>query len=297
MHVSHQHTSTLPVICLLISASLWGVFWYPLRILEQHGLSGIWASFFIYLGTIVIVIPVLIRRFRELLLKPYLLLAIMICSGWCNVSFILAIVEGEIVRVILLFYLSPIWSTILARFVLKEELNLQARFTIVLAIIGAMTMLWSPDIGYPWPASVADWLALSSGIAFAFTNLFIHMAKNISIQVKTSIAWMGVVLIAVIMIVAQNAPLTITDANTVYLALLIGLMLMTLMTFCVVYGVTHMPVHRSAVILLFEIVVAAISSYLLTDERLEIIEWVGGGIVILAAYLAAMQHKKNQITF
>jgi len=296
MHVSHQHTSTLPVICLLVSASLWGVFWYPLRILEQHGLSGIWASFFIYLGTIVFVIPILVRRFKELLLKPYLLLAIMICSGWCNISFILAIVEGEIVRVILLFYLSPIWSTILARFVLKEELNLHARFIIVLAIIGAMTMLWSPDIGYPWPASVADWLALSSGVAFAFTNLFIHMAKGISIQVKTSAAWVGVVLIAVILIVAQNAPLTITNANTVYLALLTGLVLMTLMTFCVVYGVTHMPVHRSAVILLFEVVVAAISSYLLTDERLEMIEWVGGGIVILAAYLASMQHKKNQTT-
>ncbi|MGD8784375.1 MAG: DMT family transporter [Thioalkalispiraceae bacterium] len=295
MHEQQQHTSTLPVICLLVAATLWGVFWYPLRILEGQGLGGIWASLFIYIGTLVIAVPVLIRRFRELLISPSLLLAIMICSGWCNISFILAILEGEVVRVILLFYLSPIWATILSRFVLKEELTLMARMLIVLAMGGAMTMLWTPEFGYPWPVSIADWLALSSGVAFALTNLFVHMAKNISIQVKTSTAWVGVVLVAGLIILIQGKPLTVANMNTIYLALLIGLFLMTLMTFCVVFGVTHMPVHRSAVILIFEIVAATISAYLLTDERLNAQEWIGGIIVIIAAYLAAMQHKRKRV--
>ncbi|MGD8926670.1 MAG: DMT family transporter [Thioalkalispiraceae bacterium] len=256
-------------------------------------MSGVWASLFIYLGTFVIAFPVLVRRYHELFVTPYLLLAIMIASGWCNVAFILAIIDGEIVRVILLFYLSPIWSTILARFVLKEELTLLARLTIILAIIGAMTMLWSPDIGYPWPASSADWLALSSGIAFALANLFIHLARRTSIQVKTSVAWVGVVVIASLMIVIQSPPLQISSISTVFSALLVGVILMSIMTFCVVYGVTHMPIHRSAVILLSEIVAAAVSAYLLTDERMSLYEWTGGSIVILAAYLAARQQKNT----
>jgi drug/metabolite transporter (DMT)-like permease len=58
----------------------------------------------------------------------------------------------------------------------------------------------------------------------------------------------------------------------------------------VLYGVTHMPIHRSAVILLFEIVVGAVSSLLLTDEIVLPREWVGGSMIILAAYLAARIH-------
>lgn len=294
MQANSQHTSTLPIISLLVAATLWGVFWYPLRILEEQGLSGTWASLLIYTGTLVIALPIIVRRFKELFASPYLLLALMMFSGWCNISFILAIVEGEIVRVILLFYLSPIWATILARFVLKEELSFHARATIILALAGAMIMLWSPEFGYPWPSSGADWLALSSGVAFAFTNLFTHMAKQTSIQIKTSVAWIGVVLIAVIMILLREGDVSLdVEASTIYLALAIGLVLMSVMTFSVIYGVTHMPVHRSAVILIFEVVAAAVSTYLLTDERLNMREWIGGAIVILAAYLAAMQHKQK----
>lgn len=292
MQAHGQHTSTFAITCLLIAATLWGIFWYPLRLLEQQGISGVWASLLIYAGTLVIAIPILIRHVKEIRVSPYLLLAIMVCSGWCNVAFILAIVEGEVVRVILLFYLSPIWATLLAHFVLKEELTLMARATIVLALGGAMTMLWSPEVGYPWPASMADWLGLSSGVAFALTNLFTHLARQISIRLKTAATWIGVVLVAGLIILFQDSSWPAAEAHIFYLALLTGFVLMSLMTFCVVYGVTHMPIHRSAVILIFEVVIAAISAYLLTDERMNMREWIGGAIVVLAAYLAARQQKQ-----
>jgi len=57
--------------------------------------------------------------------------------------------------------------------------------------------------------------------------------------------------------------------------------------------VTHMPVHRSAIILLFEIVVGAASSLLLTNEVVHSREWIGGALVMLAAYLTAVQHVKK----
>jgi drug/metabolite transporter (DMT)-like permease len=63
-----------------------------------------------------------------------------------------------------------------------------------------------------------------------------------------------------------------------------------IMTLLVIYGVTHMPVHRSAVILLFELVVGAVSSLMLTDETVRTQEWIGGGLILLSAYLAAHEH-------
>ena len=294
MQATDQHTSAVPVICLLLAATMWGVLWYPIRILEGYGLSGLWSSLFIYSGTMLVAIPIVIRHRREILLHPSLLFAILLCSGWCNTSFILALVKGEVVRVILLFYLSPIWATLLARFVLKEHLTATSYVITVIALLGAMTMLWSPEFGYPWPHDMADWLAISSGLAFAFSNMFIHMAQGVSIELKSTMAWFGVIIIVGLILLFDVSSVNQIESTGILIAFLAGLFGMTIMTLCVVYGVTHMPIHRSAVILLFEVFAGGLSAYLLTNERMSAREWIGGGIVILAAYLAARQHKKTK---
>ena len=73
-------------------------------------------------------------------------------------------------------------------------------------------------------------------------------------------------------------------------AVLLGLAGFLVMALAVQYGVTHMPLHRSAVILLFELIVGAVSSLLLTDERVLLQEWLGGALILMAAYLAAHAH-------
>ena len=59
------------------------------------------------------------------------------------------------------------------------------------------------------------------------------------------------------------------------------------MTVLVQYGVTHMPVHRSAVIALVELVAGAVSQQLLTNEVVTAREWVGGVLIVVGAYLAS----------
>jgi drug/metabolite transporter (DMT)-like permease len=56
-----------------------------------------------------------------------------------------------------------------------------------------------------------------------------------------------------------------------------------------------MPVHRSAVILLFELVVGAVSSLYLTDEVILLREWIGGSMIIIAACLVARIHAGDQV--
>ncbi len=289
MQASSQHTSVFAVVSLLLSASMWGLFWYPLRWLEQLGLHGVWITFLIYCGTLVYCIPIIARQPQSFRRQPWLLLLIGLSSGWCNTAFILAMLEGEVVRVILLFYLSPVWATLLARLVLKEQLSQKAYWLLFLAFAGAMLMLWSPQTGYPWPQSRADWLGLSSGFAFAMMNLFVHMARQVDIKTKTVSAWLGVFVLAGLALLVRDDQIGSTEILSVFYAILIGMTLMGAMTWLVVYGVTHMPVHRSAIILLFEIVVAAVSTYFLTDERMSLREWLGGLAVVVAAYLSARQ--------
>lgn len=295
MQATSQHTSVFAVASLLFSATLWGVFWYPLRWLESMGLQGVWITFLIYSGTLIYCIPIILRYRDEFARSPLLLFLIALSSGWCNTSFILAMLEGEVVRVILLFYLSPVWATLLARLILKEQLSRTSYWLLFVAFAGAMLMLWSPQIGYPWPDSRADWFALSSGFAFALMNLFVHMAHGVRIQTKTVSAWLGAMLVAGTALLVRSEPIATVELETIFYAIFIGMTVMGAMTWTVVYGVTHMPVHRSAIILLFEVVVATVSTYLLTNERMTLLEWVGGSAVVISAYLSARQHTSIEL--
>ncbi len=287
MHASLQNTRVMPVLSLLFAATMWGIFWYPLRWLEGLGLQGVWMTLLIYCGTLIYALPIIYLHRKEIGQSPGLLVGVALSSGWCNTSFILALLDGEVVRVILLFYLSPVWATLLARIFLNEILSTQAYFVLLVALSGAMIMLWSPEAGYPWPGSTADWMALTSGFAFALTNMFVNMARKTSIQLKTATSWAGVILVASIALLFREEDLAGVATETMLYALILGMTFMALMTWAVVYGVTHLPVHRSAIILLFEIVASVVSTYLLIDERLEPIEWFGGIAVMVAAYFAA----------
>ena len=287
----HPH-SIVPVLGLLMASTLWGLIWYPLRLLEDQGLHGLWSTALMYCGTLIIAIPVLAKGWREWVDHPYLFFFMAIATGWTNIAFILAVLDGNVVRVLLLFYLSPLWATLLGVVFLGEQLSRRAIGILGIAMVGAVIMLWHESLGFPAPRDTADWLALSAGIAFAITNVLIHKLDRASIMVKTATGWLGVLFIAFILIIFTGQKLAVST-EVIAGAWLLGAIAMTLMNIAVVYGVTNMPVHRSAIILLFEIVVGAISSILLTNEVIQLREWIGGGLVILAAYLTAIRQVED----
>lgn len=272
---------------LLIAATLWGMFWYPLRLLNEAGLPGIWTSLVIYAAPMVIGSFFVWPYRHEFSRRPLLLLIMGLASGWCNVSFVIAIIEGNVVRVVMLFYLSPLWAVLLGWVFLRERLSTLSWFVLILAMAGALTMLWDPDMGMPWPQDRADWLALSSGFSFALANVIIRSMQDISIQIKTMSVWMGVVIVSIIWIVMAQEKMPDISSGVLFSAIALGVFGIILMTVLVQYGVTHMPVHRSAVILLFEIVVAAVSAELLTNEVVLTREWIGGMLIIAAALESA----------
>ncbi|MEO6697159.1 MAG: DMT family transporter [Gammaproteobacteria bacterium] len=284
---SNHTPPVLPTLSLLFGATLWGVFWFPLRWLEAQGVPGLWSSLFIYLTVTVVSLPWLWQRRGELVKSPRMLLALALIAGWCNVAFILAVIEGNVVRVLLLFYLSPLWAALLGRLLLGERLSSHAWLTLAVAMTGALTMLWNAAAGWPWPQTQADWLAISAGFTFALSNVIVRKAQNISYGVKSIAVWWGGALMAGVGLLAM--PLTMPEISLPVLGVIVALACggMMVMTLAVQYGVTQMPVHRSAVILLFEIVAGAVSAQLLTDEIVLPSEWLGGALILAAAYFSA----------
>jgi len=244
-----------------------------------------------YLVAAALTIPILLRRRQsqnQSTNNKGALFGLALAAGVTNVAFVVALIEGEVMRVLLLFYLSPLWTVLLGRWWLKEKLSGRAILFFCVAMLGSVVMLWNPDIGKPWPRGLSDWLALLAGIAFSFNNVLARKLSTHSMAVKTAVTWWGVVFIATAIILIEQSPVPNVSTNVWLSAGLLGWLGIVAMTVAVLYGLARMPVYRSSVIMLFELIVAAIAAWLLTDEAMTTQEWLGGGMILLAAYGVAI---------
>ncbi len=260
--------------------------------MEQHGLSGVWATLTMYSAAL---LPFLFFAWRYkgiIRLQPVSCVLLAVFAGWCNLAFVLAMLEGQVIRVLLFFYLSPVWSVLLGMLFLGERLRRDSWLVVLVAILGAGVMLWKPGLGNLLELSRADWLALSSGFAFSVNNVLLRKMSNAPLTLKMSLVWMGAVFIAAIGVGLTEQGLPDISMATLLVAIAIGLFGLVLMTFLTQYGVSHMPVYRSSIIMLFEIVVGAVSAALLTSEVIGLYEWLGGGLIILSAICFALQEKQ-----
>ncbi len=198
--------------------------------------------------------------------------------------------EGEVVRVLMLFYLSPVWAIILAVFILNEKLASSSVVALLVALVGAVLMLWNPDffsIGF----NLADIYAITSGMAFAMTNIVVRRIGEVPWSLKIGIAWLGVIVLTVIGIVFSQMPLPELSRNSISLAFFVGFPFMLLMTWTAQYGVTYLPIQRSSVIFLLEIVAGAVSAAFLTNEIVSSREYLGGILIISAGLLSVFKQK------
>ena len=286
----------LPVISCLIAATLWGVFWYPLRVLESMGIPGLWATLIIFLSALVPMWPLFWKQRHGLRSQRLLFVLIGIFAGWTNLAFILAMLEGHVVRVLLLFYLSPIWTLIFGFIFLHEGLSILARYSLLISFIGALVILWPLENNTLFQFDQVDLLSISSGIAFAAHNVVVRKIGDIPIVLKMGSAWIGVLLLTIAGLILSQAPPPEFSGASLALAIFVGCVCMSLMTYTAIYGVTHLPVHRSAAIMLFEVFVGAVSAALLTEEIITLREWTGGLLIIFAVWLTIRDLMNNPAT-
>jgi drug/metabolite transporter (DMT)-like permease len=287
--------ASAPTWALLFGAALWGVVWYPYRMLAQAGLDGIWATILTYGLALVLGGALFARQLPRLWPLPPLALVMGLAIGWSNLAYVLAILDGEVMRVLLLFYIAPLWTVPIAWILLGERLDRVGVAVMALAFTGAMVILWKPHIGMPWPASRPEWLGLLAGFLFAVGNVLIRRLDTMTDSGKSIVIWAGVTLAAVIHLPAS--PMRVEDIPALAASqwtLLAGIgATLVAMSLALQYGLSRMPANRAIVILLFELVVATVAAYYLAGETLHLQDAVGGALIV-AASLASGRMQKTQ---
>ncbi|MBU4500725.1 MAG: DMT family transporter [Gammaproteobacteria bacterium] len=276
------------IASLVYAATLWGLVWYPYRLLNDAGVGGIASGFFSYAIPLVLMGWLHGRALRQAAFgtngKWLWLSALGLAAGWTNLAYVLAVLEGEVVRVLLLFYLSPLWTVLFSRFLLHEKLNRSGWAVMALAAGGALAMLWQPG-EWPLPANHAEWLALSAGVAFAASNVISRHLDGVTQGAKAVTVWLGVVVLTLVALLLEPAELDfMASAETRTWLLLIGVaLLIGSMTYAVQYGLARVPANQAIVIFLSELVVGALAAYFLSAERMGLQEWVGAAMIITAS--------------
>lgn len=289
----------LAIFGLLFGALAWGVIWYPYRLMADAGVSGVASSFYTYLIATILGAALFGKRWRGFFAQPISIIWLGLAAGWANMSYVIAVIDGEVMRIMLLFYLSPLWTLLLARFWLKEPITKAGFVSISIALAGAYIMLAGPFSKvanhWPIPQNNAEWLALTSGMAFALANVITRKSSHLTICAKSFAVWIGVMAAALILapFVGDNFPAPSFFSINNWLAMgLIAIFLMAA-TILVQFGVTQLTAIHSSVLFLFELVVAAIASYYLAHEVMSLNEWIGGSLIIIAALTSALNHANH----
>ena len=274
------------IASLLVGALFWGMLWWPLKALDGIGVAGSIVQVFAYGLAALLLLPFALRSVSQWRDQLGLLAIIMLMGGWANASLVTALTEGSVVRVMLLFFLAPVWTILAARIFLGEAFTRLRIISLLLALAGLAATLGGPEL-FSAPLSVIDLLALSSGLAFALNNVAVRVGHHLTDSVRATAMIGGCALIALGFLTFGAKPVQALDGQQIGAMLAFGLLWILPGTLVTFYGVARLDAGRAAILLLGELVVAVISAVLIGGEYLSWREAIGGTLILSAAVIEA----------
>jgi drug/metabolite transporter (DMT)-like permease len=278
--------SATPLVVLAAASCVWGLAWVPLKALGSAGLAGLALILVASAVATAVLTPRLVAERHAWLRDKRGLAAIALLGGYSNLTFALATMHGDIVRVMVLFYLLPAWGALGGRIFLGELLDGPRILAVVMALGGAWLTLGGLDAlrgSVHW----TDWLAISCGIAFAGNNLLFRAKQDLPVGSKTAAMVAGATVLAGALLAAGVQPWPATSPAAWAGAVGYGLAWLVIANLATQYGVTHMEAGRASIIILLELVVAVASAVVIGGEHMSATEFAGGALILTAAVIEA----------
>ena len=284
-----SHPATLPVLGALINATVWGISWYPLKWLEAHGIPSLWATWFIFAACVIAVLIARPNALRILWQHRATLGWLVLASGMTNACFNSALATGDVVRAVLLFYLMPMWVVLLARWLLTERITPSALARTALALVGAALVLGDGKLQFPIPNSTADWLAVAGGGFFGLNNVILRKYAGAPQEACALAMFIGAVIIAPLvigMLALLGKPLALAPEPIAWIGVATFTTAVLIGNLALQYSAARLPANVLSVLMLAEILVASVSSWLGGAATITQSTLMGGAFIVGASLLA-----------
>ena len=160
-----RHPLFAPVL-VVVAAGAWGVYWIPQRALESAGLTEGWSTLVQYVVPVNLLAPIALWRVAHQRPSGFGHPAFGLLFGGGIVCYANSFLLTDVAHTLLLFYLTPVWGTVLEAVVLRRRITPLRVGTVLLALSG-IWVVFSQAGGWPIPRNVGDWLALAGGLGVA----------------------------------------------------------------------------------------------------------------------------------
>jgi drug/metabolite transporter (DMT)-like permease len=274
----------------MFNAFVWGVSWFPFRQMASHGLHPLWTTCLIYLAIAAVMGLVRRHAWKGFVAFPGLLV-LGLAAGITNVGFNWAVTQGDVVRVVLLFYLMPLWSVLLGWLLLGERPTGGSLARVALALTGVVVVLKAPGTDWPVPSSLPDWLGVGAGFSFAVTNIVLRRLRAAPGESRALAMFCGCTAVAGVAALAGTAfgaidsPMLASPGWIGWAALLgTGFIVANV---CLQYGAPRLAASATSVIMLSEVLFASVSSVALGAATLDSRILMGGALIVLGALWSA----------
>lgn len=273
-------------LIIVVSSCAWGLYWLPLRSIEQSGIVGSWSIVLVNACPLIILVPLIffnLDKFKKYP-KPILFAGIMI--GAAFTFYANGLVQTSVIRATLLFYLSPIWSTIIGIIWLNERLTIARVISIIVALIGLILLLYDFRNQETAMLNFGDFSSILSGLFWALGASILKKWSKLPIIPLTAIVYFSTtslsILLAIIVYKAPIPSLALIGQN--FSTAFIWSVIVLLPSFCIIFRISQILFPgRVGILMMSEVAVAVISAkILLPEEQMVILQWIGASAILLA---------------
>jgi len=262
----------------------WGCWWIFLRLIEARGISPGWTLATVYGASGLLLLPLFAWRWRRWRSLAWPVIAVGVAYGLPLAFWSHAVIHGNVVRVTLLFYMTPVWGTLVAVTVFGERLTPLRLLAVILGLIGAAAVL-GLDQGFPIPRTTQEWMALLAGALFALAAAASRRWPEVSGYDSSFVmflcsAGLGVVFAG--LFGAETVPAAAAVVSALPEVAFLGIVFAIPSQFVLCWAAARLDPGRVSTLIMFDVLATTVSARLLTSEPFGWPEMIGC-LAILAA--------------
>lgn len=254
----------------------------PLRYLDRLGVNEAWTVVLINIPAALIMTVVLM--WTRPAIRPHLRSALWIgiFTGATVAFFTIGLVYSSVVRVTLLFYLTPVWSTLIGMMFLGEPPTRGRWIAIGVGLVGLGFLV--SNGGGNIPLNIGDALALISGVTWAIGGSLIKKFDDAPMPLLTVLQFSFAAMCAVLLglaLMEMPLPNAALLTKVAPFAVMVSFVFVLPTMLIIFWAQKFLFPGRVGLLMMSEVLVAVLSaSLLLPEEALGAIEWLGAALIM-----------------
>ena len=288
-----------PNFAIILSTLLWGTWWYPLRLMNEIANNNAIPLFLSFSLAGIFLIVISLKDIKNIT-KQNVILTIVAASAGAAAMCLYneGLLRGNVARILIFFYLTSVWSTLIEIFFMKQGLTIYRVFSIICGF-GGMFVMMGIDQGNYIPNTLADFFGVLSGLLWSVCATLIRVNTDLRVNFATSVFILmgGVFVILAVLLPGGQIIEGFTYSifkNSFLIILVFGFLWILPGYWLVTMGQDQVDPGRAGILLMFEVLIGVVSAYLLANEVITIREFLGA-ILILSAPLIELYASKNSL--